>query len=1696
MHLKSCSRNSFKLENLEPRLLLSADAVLGSAAEETYSQLEDTTEAIVMDYEAAAEADVNQEDSLFDVQDEAIPSDPGSGTDSVDVRDVGTIEANGEPDCLVIFDNEEVLVIGNNNANRISIVESGGLVSVQCDDGPLQVGKGINGIHVAGMAGDDSIVVELDGTGVRSVKLDAGEGGDDITVNVVGSTTPDDGIPPSLDLNIDAGEGDNVIDVTTIGLYDTLQVSILSGDGADVARSNVYAVWLTTGIFEVRTGGGNDTVEVRQQINQITSFIDGSVIYDTGDGNDSAMFTLFLENGTPLRATMNAMLKLGAGDDLATLDMRGNLRGLNLAVEPGSGADRVNLHLEQGEADNALIHDVKLAKQDLPGFEPADGTFKVRSSLDSGVMHLDTQWLGSNFGDTTVNTAYFIPKVQLEVVVGLNVATGAGNDSLTMGMNADVKHLLFQGQADLGGGDNHSTAVLEFTNEEPMALDFELFFDTYEGKDMVSVDTVLDGIVERGRFDIQANTRGGDDEVHTGATSTRAYPAKWVGPSFSADTGDGDDAVQLVVKNVEFEADIDLGEGDNHFEARLSGHAGNMNVTSGTGDDTIVSKAEWPGDSVDEHPDFAWLPTYNTGGGNNSMQLFFTGKLKVDGDSGLAIQVQLLLGDGNDETVIDMSGLTIEGATRQSLIDFQVDGGLGDDNLTVALPAVQNPDPSQGGEEPEPIDPAERRAPVSVRNISGPGLDRIHLIGKDAAEQFNISAFEDENLGRVFELIGTDIPTRKRVAKISSFTVEQVIIEASGGDDIVNLKATIPAQWNINLGEGDNVLKANAVGGVPPDDSKPAEFNVLSGSGNDLIDVNAVAGIPPDDGSPVAFTLRVDAGDGDNATYIRLGDGEPGQTPPTGESKARAEYRSGSGADTMTITYTGLELTDLDIDALTGAGDDVSKIAIKGAVEHVAINLDLGDGDDTSIRALTGLVQTLDLLAKLGEGNDNSSLIMDGVLNAKVHIDGGTGSDFVNVESITSFNEFTDLNQPVSDLALFIDTGDGDDVIRGATQLAVKNGDPNRVTRENGDPLAFSSLTVDLQTGLGDDTAIWTDFNTHDPGVTLIRLFDFLADLGAGDDQLQVDVLGAASSGNLTANLKIDGGRGADRVAVDWVDRLGPDDKLDLTVDVAPGGVGNVLPEVEDEVLLGFEHGGVRTPVIIGALWNSKDAPPESTGDSNGRGIQSSVTYVNVHTPTSGTSIQFDLQGSTGEDFLDLNMVNGATPDDDLPTPEVIVHFRLGTGDDHTDYFVSGKLKIEGDMSLGGGDDLFAQTLSNISGPIDIHVDGGDGMDIIDASATAAKGGNDVAIEELVLAAEGFETGIVTSMGFDSAGILFTNNEVSIGFTGRNGDAGGDPFVAVSVAPLEVALSVNSHQEASVDVHYFDGRLLTAADLRTEFTNVGEVTVDVEGVGPDGRLSQISVASTAQSGRHTHTGQYHFLLELGLNGAVQHLDAELSVLGTSGDDTIMLDVQGEADILDLSLDVDTGAGNDSIGITLDITPRIASDVDTSIDLGSGNDLLNAALITGLAGLLNLSLDVLGGDGDDTVRIKWIVPPEPIFPPEPILVADVMIDTGAGNDEGEFEFEMLTGKNSTPLLEVQLEMLGGTGRDKLSAKAEFDGPATGFLAMRLLGGDDDDVLRLRNKRLPAGLATFLLIDGGNGIDRCFGRPGVTEINCER
>ncbi len=85
------------------------------------------------------------------------------------------------------------------------------------------------------------------------------------------------------------------------------------------------------------------------------------------------------------------------------------------------------------------------------------------------------------------------------------------------------------------------------------------------------------------------------------------------------------------------------------------------------------------------------------------------------------------------------------------------------------------------------------------------------------------------------------------------------------------------------------------------------------------------------------------------------------------------------------------------------------------------------------------------------------------------------------------------------------------------------------------------------------------------------------------------------------------------------------------------------MPEVNDEVLVAFEHGDINRPYVIGVLWNGKDAPPKAIGE-----VVGSDGKVNLRTikTRSGHIITFnDSEDAPGIEIIDKTGNNKITID-------------------------------------------------------------------------------------------------------------------------------------------------------------------------------------------------------------------------------------------------------------------------------------------------------------------------------------------------------------------------------------------------------------------------------------------------------------------
>lgn len=83
------------------------------------------------------------------------------------------------------------------------------------------------------------------------------------------------------------------------------------------------------------------------------------------------------------------------------------------------------------------------------------------------------------------------------------------------------------------------------------------------------------------------------------------------------------------------------------------------------------------------------------------------------------------------------------------------------------------------------------------------------------------------------------------------------------------------------------------------------------------------------------------------------------------------------------------------------------------------------------------------------------------------------------------------------------------------------------------------------------------------------------------------------------------------------------------------------LPEVDDEVLVAFEHGQVDHPFVVGSLWNGKDEAPETNadGENNHRTIKSRSGHMLRFDDTVGSE-RIEVIDKTGRNKIVIDSAN------------------------------------------------------------------------------------------------------------------------------------------------------------------------------------------------------------------------------------------------------------------------------------------------------------------------------------------------------------------------------------------------------------------------------------------------------------------------
>ena len=127
------------------------------------------------------------------------------------------------------------------------------------------------------------------------------------------------------------------------------------------------------------------------------------------------------------------------------------------------------------------------------------------------------------------------------------------------------------------------------------------------------------------------------------------------------------------------------------------------------------------------------------------------------------------------------------------------------------------------------------------------------------------------------------------------------------------------------------------------------------------------------------------------------------------------------------------------------------------------------------------------------------------------------------------------------------------------------------------------------------------------------------------------------------------------------------------------------IPQVEDEVLVAFEHGYLNRPMIIGSLWNVEDKPPEAMDDQgkNDLRVIHSRSGHRIVLNDSKDKPSILIVDKTGDNSFLIDSAQNAM------TIKVKGNLTIDVGGDLS-------IKVQGKIAVDAGRDITAETKANL----------------------------------------------------------------------------------------------------------------------------------------------------------------------------------------------------------------------------------------------------------------------------------------------------------------------------------------------------------------------------------------------------------------
>jgi Ca2+-binding RTX toxin-like protein len=1043
--------------------------------------------------------------------------------------------------------------------------------------------------------------------------------------------------------------------------------TLTGGDGDDQLfgeGGNDRFVWNPGDDTDLAEGGaGSDTVEVNGGNGAETFAITPNGLRVRIDRVAPAPFAI--DAGTVESVVINA----NGGDDVITAS-NGLAPLVQLTIDGGAGNDTITGGdgadtLMGGDGNDVVVggrgNDMAFlgAGDDLFVWNPGDGNDVVEGQDGSDTLRFDGTSLGEAFTLSANGSRVRLARDLANVVADLNgveridIQALGGADTLVLndlaGTGIARVHVDLAGAPGGIAGDGVVDAIVVNGTQGDDAITLSL-------RDGV---LVIDGLGEQvviEHFDaddtITIAGLGGDDIVDATGVGT-------LGPRLTLAGGDGNDilvggagadTVQGGAGNDALlggasQDTVDGGDGENVVlqDSVNVDPAAILTVSGNASDNAIVLSRDAAGNLLANNGAIV-LAGSPTVANTSLIRVFGKGGddvLQINEASGALPAAALYGGAGNDALTGGSGNDQLYGGSGSDMLlgkggNDLLFGGDGNDTLTGGDADDQLF--GEAGNDRFVWNPGDDTDVVE----GGSGLDTVEVNGGNGAESFAI----------------TPNGARLRVDRLSpapfsidAGTVESIVINANGGDDVVTASNGLAplVQLTIDGGEGNDTV----TGGDGAD-------TLLGGAGNDT-----VAG-----------------GRGNDAAFLGAGDDVFAWSPGEGNDTVEG----GDGVDTLRLSGSAVGET-IDLSANGGRvrlARDVANIVMDlNDVERVDLNV-LGGADHVVVHDLGGTDVTelgLDL------GGASNATVGDGAADT-VTTEATNGKDTIAVSGTGTSLAVTGLPALVTMVnaegaldTLLLAGQAGDDIVSaaglsaGVVQLTVDGGTGN-------DILTGSWGADTLLGGAGDD--VIAGFRGDDKAL-----------LGDGDDTF----LWNPGDGNDV----VEGGAGQDAVEVHGAN-------IDETIDIAANGaralflrnVATVTMDLDDVERVTFHALGGADTVNVGDLTGTDVTLVGVDLNGPGAAPDGALDTVNVSGTAAGESIL--VAGSSGDLLVD-----------GLPAKVVVTHADVGVdavvvngqgGDDVID--ASGVAPSGALLTLRGGlgNDVIRGGAGN-----DL-VDGGDGNDV------------------------------------------------------------------------------------------------------------------------------------------------------------------------------------------------------------------------------------------------------------------------------------------------------------------------------------------------------------------------------------------------